>query len=204
MWASVFLDSTCAVCRTPGSHLCRTCRSQVVEGDRPRLVLDGVPVYALGCYSGTLRHVIRAAKNFRSCAILRAFAPVLLRLAANLPSDPVVPIPPSRVGFRRRGYGLAPVIARMLGRPVLNVLRLRDVGTQKGRSANERARHRTMTARQPGVSRVILVDDVLTTGASMRAAMSALASFHCEVVAIVVLAVVPSPGAPLGNSAHFS
>jgi len=204
MWASVFLDSTCAVCRTPGSHLCRTCRLQVVEGDRPRLVLDGVPVYALGWYSGTLRHVIRAAKNFRSRAILRAFAPALVRLAANLPSDPVVPIPPSRAGFRRRGYGLAPVIARMLGRPSLNVLRLRDAGTQKGRSANERARHRTMTARQPGVSRVILVDDVLTTGASMRAAMSALSSFHCEVVAIVVLAVVPSPGAPLGNSAYFS
>jgi predicted amidophosphoribosyltransferase len=92
----------------------------------------------------------------------------------------------------------------MLGRPVLNVLRLRDVGTQKGRTAAERARHRTMTARQPGVSRVILVDDVLTTGASMRAAISALASFNCEVVAIVVLAIVPSPGVPLGNPAYFS
>jgi adenine/guanine phosphoribosyltransferase-like PRPP-binding protein len=54
------------------------------------------------------------------------------------------------------------------------------------------------------VSRVILVDDVLTTGASMRAAISALASFNCEVVAIVVLAVVPSRDAPLGNPAYFS
>ena len=90
------------------------------------------------------------------------------------------------------------MIARMLGRPVLNILRLRDAGTQKGRSAAERARQRTMTARQPRVTRVILVDDVLTTGASMRAAIGALSSVNCEVVAIVVLAVVPSRGTPHG------
>jgi hypothetical protein len=38
----------------------------------------------------------------------------------------------------------------------------------------------------------------------MRAAMSALSSFHCEVVAIIVLAVVPSRDAPLGNPGYFS
>jgi predicted amidophosphoribosyltransferase len=196
VWASVILDSTCVVCRTPGAHLCSTCRSGVAEGERPRLVLDGVPVYALGWYTGTLRDVIRAAKNFRSRAVLRTVAPEVRNLTASLPPQPAVPIPPSRAGFRRRGYGLAPMIARMLGRPVLKVLRLRDAGTQQGRSAAERTRQRTMTARQPRVSRVILVDDVLTTGASMRAAIGALSSVNCEVVAIVVLAVVPSRGAP--------
>ena len=188
MWWNALWDARCVVCAERGGYLCPRCHraatSQPVE-----TTIDGVRVVALGWYSGELRTIIRAAKNYRTRAVIRALGsdlPALVGFAGTT----VVPVPPSRPGMVRRGYGLGMDIARLLPLPIAPVLTLADAGTQRGRSARDRSVNRGITARPVG-STVVLVDDVMTTGATLRAAIRALECAGSTVVLAVVLAIVP-------------
>ncbi|MFM6967835.1 MAG: phosphoribosyltransferase family protein [Microbacteriaceae bacterium] len=80
----------------------------------------------------------------------------------------------------------------MSGRPIRDVLVLRDDGTQRGRGAGERAARRHFEVRGAVPPEAVLVDDVVTTGATVRAAVAALAAKGCRVVGVVALALVPT------------
>lgn len=174
--------------------LCTACRTTIRCGSRPVVAVGSVPVVALGWYATELRAMIRAAKNYRARAVLREVRVDVYGLFDGLPIVPVIPIPPSRPGFLRRGYGLGTEIARMSGRPVVDAVRLVDSGTQRGKSLGERVASRRVSIASTTPDRAILVDDVLTTGATARAAIDALAAHGCRVVAVVVLAAVPVRG----------
>jgi predicted amidophosphoribosyltransferase len=171
--------------------LCDDCRANISNSSRQGFHVSGIPVRSLGPYSGALRDVIRAAKNFRARSVLFSLRHDIHLLFDEVPDVPLVPIPPSLTGFRRRGYGLSMVVARLSGRTVLDALRFRDGETQRGKTALERSFGRSfrVTTRTP--ARVVLVDDVLTTGATMRAAVRALSAQGSQVTGIVVLAAVP-------------
>ena len=125
------------------------------------------------------------------------------RLAAELPRGPaatVVPVPLGPSRRRRRGYNQAEVAARALaaalgGVPVLGSLRrLRDTAPQVGRDGAER-RSNLVGAFQwsgpPPAGVVWLVDDVVTTGTTLDAAVEALqraGTRRIEAVALVVSA----------------
>lgn len=108
------------------------------------------------------------------------------RLGARAP-DPVaiVPVPLGPRRRRSRGYNQARVIAEVLSRipsggPVLEGLaRSRETATQVGRSAaarqsNLRSAFVWVGPRLPAGSLIWLVDDVVTTGATLDAAARAL------------------------------
>lgn len=192
MWWHRIVDARCAVCRTRGTFLCPHCVRDAASMPRS-MTLDGVAVRALGLYTGTLRSVIRAAKNQHARAIMGEFRRQFRQFAAHIDVDvPVVPIPASTPGMRRRGYGLADDIGLMLGRTRVDALRLLDRGTQRGRGATERQRERRIAARPAG-DRVILVDDVITTGATIRVAIRALREVGTDVVLVIVAGIVPTP-----------
>lgn len=102
------------------------------------------------------------------------------------PRAVVVPVPTTRTRRRRRGYNqaavLAEAVAGRLRRPVVRALRRRSGGrTQVSLRPLERDRNvrRAFSARAGEASRVrgrpiLLVDDVLTTGATAGAAVRAL------------------------------
>ncbi|BDA63650.1 ComF family protein [Actinomyces capricornis] len=126
----------------------------------------------------------------------------------------VIPAP-SGAGRRLRGRlvaaGLADAVARgiaehgsLAGGPVLRVLSadvLRRRGGagahQAGRSAHQRRANRAAAPRVLAEVRglpVVLVDDVVTTGATLESCVRALEEAGAHVLAAVVLAATPPPG----------
>ena len=133
-------------------------------------------------YNEVLRRFVLAAKNGGRPDLLRRFGLQLSATAAALnasPSATVSWVPASRHRRRRRGYDQGRVLARMvghtLGQPVRPLLGRAGGDAQEGRTRANRLigpRIRCRVGRSP--HEVILVDDVITTGASMAAAASAL------------------------------
>lgn len=155
---------------------------------------------------------------------VRRVAPALLTVPGPLsgPAEPpggptvrgvlVVPAPSSPAGARRRGEDLVAHLARAVaqgmsdgGAPARDrrCLRLAGHGRDqvglglRGRAANLSGRTRL----RPGVADhlpgtpVLLVDDVLTTGATLAACRRVLTTAGARVLGAVVLAVTPPPGA---------
>ncbi len=121
-------------------------------------------------------------------------------LAEELPwdrFDVLAPVPLHRTKRRERGYNQSAVLARALGGltglPVDErlVVRHRWTRTQTGLSVEERRRNvaGSFRADQPGEGRkVLLVDDVLTTGATASACATVLKAGGCGEVAVLTVA----------------
>ena len=132
-------------------------------------------------------------------------AEVIARTCARPSTGVLAPIPLSTARRRRRGYNQAEAITRELGRrwrlPVEPGIlrRAQDTGTQTALTPDERARNvadafeATRRAAAPpaaegGEAPIILVDDVLTTGATLGAAARPLVGCGWEHVEAVTFA----------------
>lgn len=189
MWWERILDARCVGCGVVGEFVCGRCVREACAAPIATQI-DGVPVYALGRYGGVLRTIIRHAKNRRSQGILRSVVPALRRvMPERFHGIPAVPIPASAPGLRRRGFGLAATIVHIMNGERIDAVSVVDAGSQKGRTASDRRSHRQVTASYAGPS-VVVVDDVITTGSTVRGAIRALRSAGTDVTAVVVLAIV--------------
>ena len=183
-------DTRCVGCGEWGTVACDRCVHQWTAEPHRIITARGVPLIALGEYRGGLRSVILAAKHRGAHAIIRRLGAPLRAVIHPFGDAMVIPMPSSRSGFRSRGYGLSDVMARATGLPIADCLVLDGSASQRGRDRDQR-RIRTMhlTARRPAVgTRVVIVDDVVTTGASVDAAIDACHRSGLRVVGVVVVA----------------
>jgi ComF family protein len=156
-------------------------------------------VDAWGHYRGTLERVLHAFKFQRHDWFAEPFADALRDLVTargDVAFDAVVPVPMSRAKLRRRGYNQAELLARALARrlrlrcdPVLLAKRLerrtQSTLAKAARAANVRGAF-AASARNHAKS-ILLVDDVCTTGETLRAcAASLLGAGAARVCAVVV------------------
>lgn len=181
----------CASCESPGSGLCASCAP--APHDALRFTVDRVPAFALGAYDGALRRAIVAMKH----GLRDPLDPFVALLAAAPVDGVLVPLPTSRGRAAQRGFDQAVEIARRLAkrRNVSCVELLRKRGRpQAGRSRSERLTSSGRFALRgvlPHPAAVTLLDDVCTTGATLRDALATVRGAGIAVSRIVVLARTP-------------
>ena len=200
---ALLLPVRCPVCAAPGAAPCAGCAATL----RPAPSLPppaGVDAcLALFAYEGPARPLVAGLKyrNHRD-----ALAGLAAALAALLPVPPPVdvvtwaPTTPDR--RRARGFDHAELLARAVARrvraPCVGLLDRRPGPAQTGRSGAERRVGPSLRARRPCPPRVLLVDDVATTGATLAAAAAALRGAGATTVVALVAARTPAPGAAAG------
>jgi predicted amidophosphoribosyltransferase len=188
----MLLTCRCPGCDRPDRALCARCRQDIDSPAGP-LPVPGLVVVAWARYDGAARAVVLALKHGGRRDLARYLARQLAPLAP--PVDVVTWVPASASGRRRRGYDqgalVARGVARHLDRPAVALLgRPRRSASRRGQNRLERLGGPDLVVRRPATgARVLVVDDVCTTGASLERAARALrragaVSVHGLVVAI--------------------
>ncbi len=202
--ADLVLPRTCAGCGTPGPALCRRCGRLLTRPREatPRRVPWGMPpTVAAGAYAGPVRPAVAAFKEHGRAELAgplgAALALAVAVHAALLPGRPVllVPVPPTRAALRARGRDcvreLADVAAAELRAAGVDAVRarlLRRTGRVRDSAGLDVAQRRanlagTFTARTapvlPGAV-LVVVDDVVTSGATLTEAAAALAATRLD------------------------
>ncbi len=139
-------------------------------------------VRPLFAYSNDTADMLLAAKNGGRRQILRQLGQAMARSLVDAPSiDYVTWIPATPANRRTRGFDqgrlLAQTVAAGLDVPTRSLLARPAGGIdsgQKGKSRNERLRGAPLVATRQTSARLLLVDDVITTGASLRHGADAL------------------------------
>jgi len=182
------LPARCVGCGKARTYLCDSCVDSM-DVPRPRTIaadgyaFDGVTSAVV--YDGVARDAVHQLKfrNVRAIATYMA-VPMARGISASLALDAVVPVPLHRSRLRERGYNQATLLGRSIAEQIdvpfepTWLTRTHQSGRQveakdvAARQANVRSAFLSSTA-VAGL-RVALVDDVMTTGATLDAAAAAL------------------------------
>ena len=196
--ADLLLGASCPGCDSPGWSLCSECLRTLrsVEAIPPQQL--PVSVVAVAPYRPLLARVIPRFKDEGAWQLSRPLGALLADLVIELdpPADArLVPIPSRPRAVRARGFdhvaALCQVVSRRTGLPCWTGLRRRDIGVdQEGLGRVGRAQNLTGTMFAKGCSSpVLLVDDVVTSGATLSEACRTLSTARVEVINALVLAV---------------
>ncbi len=205
----------CGGCARPGTPWCRRCAAAVSDDPivlAPRVDV-GVPVWAAGRYRGPLQRAVVGLKEHRRTDLIPVLGGVLagslLRLAEWEALPPcaaltLIPAPTRTLAARRRGGDPVTAVARAaayrLGERVSVVPLLRTAAWTRdsaGLSAGRRMANladAVALCREPPPrlrdrrSAVLLIDDVLTTGATAAVTVAVLARRGVHPVGTLVLA----------------
>ena len=171
----------CEACGCDARVLCVKCRTQLFAMAQPECDAAVVAV----AYEGIARRLILNLKYHNRRQVVSVLVELLAqRVTQRIPNigivcDVVTWAPTSTTRVRRRGHDqaelLARRLARVLGVPCRRLLIKTSTNVQTGASREERLQGSVFSARKLGVnSHVMVVDDVVTTGTTLRCTAEAL------------------------------
>jgi ComF family protein len=187
-----------------GEPLCLGCRVELRWLERRPVELAGIATWAPVAYDGPARALVRGLKFGGALGLAGPMAAQVAACAPDgllRPPALLVPVPLDPRRARGRGYNQAERLATALGRRtgmrVADCLRRSGVasGSQVGRGRGERlAALAGAIERRPGArvaERVVIVDDVVTTGGTISACADALHAAGATDIAAVAYALTP-------------
>ena len=213
---SILAPHTCLVCNTEGSLLCPWCADAallpipsrcyrcarltsdyaVCEKCKPKTTLRHVWIRT--DYDGVAKQLLHDYKFARAQAGASAIVLALSDVLPHLPTGTlIVPVPTATVRVRERGYDHALLVARQLAhlkkldydRAVTRLTQSRQVGANRALRLTQ-LEHAFLVAHPRLVkgADVLLVDDVLTTGATLETMARLLKRAGARTVNAVVFA----------------
>jgi ComF family protein len=209
----LFLPLECLGCNAEGDWICSDCLAQTAltrpticvvcgkagqdglcDSCRQSTKLDGA-VSLLPYHFQPIQRLIRAVKFAGQFDGLLFFAHHFRReIERRLPvgSWAMVPIPLSKERQRQRGFNQSLLLSEQLdlGELWLGLDRVRHTSAQAELTASERAKNvrGAFVARAPAPQNVILIDDVVTTGATVREAARALKRAGSQTIWVITIA----------------
>lgn len=213
---ALLLAATCAGCDRPETLLCDACREGIRPAPLVRCTPAGLLVRAAMPFETIAARCIRRLKDDGETMLARPLGAALGEILAGVikeqveveTDDPVrlVPIPTSQSAFRRRGYRVPELLIRRAGAAPDRLLVRRGRRTdQRGLDSASRAENvrGSMRSRPTiGGGSVVLVDDVVTTGATFDEAARTLREAGVRVVSAVALAATPRLGERNANASE--
>ena len=143
-------------------------------------------------YEGEIRKTVLALKNGNERTFARDLAALLVPLGSWQEADVITWVPTTSARACQRGYDHAELISRALGKrvgvPVKRLLLRNDSKAQQGRNRAERLKGPSIAASPLCQGkRVVVVDDVVTTGTTLmtcRTALQAAGALAVELLAV--------------------
>ncbi|MEI7476076.1 MAG: phosphoribosyltransferase family protein [Actinomycetes bacterium] len=203
----ILFPTRCFGCRALGPDICSTCRV-LWNPHLYRSTLDSMHVYSAVLYSPVAKRIILSAKENGIKAaddlIIHALKHSLHLLLRDFEIGILVPAPSRKSSNRKRGRDFLSVITHSIARSeslesMDLLIHTRKVRDQSGLTAHERSENiyqalainRNKLPRLGVDTDVILVDDLLTTGATLLEARRALKVRGVRVIAAITACLSP-------------
>ncbi|MCB9437959.1 MAG: ComF family protein [Anaerolineales bacterium] len=185
---SLVFPDICAGCQRVGHLICSNCLQQLITPFTP-FDADGFDGFTcIGTHSGPLRKIIHALKYEATPRLAQPLGALLTQQLhqQKWSFDTIIPVPLHQHREEERGYNQAKIIAHALvveNTIVMDALaRTRETPTQVGKTAAERktnvndafALKPAFLPQQLEGKRVLLIDDVCTSGATLVACAAPL------------------------------
>jgi predicted amidophosphoribosyltransferase len=216
----LLLPSACAECSLPPTVYCQTCLGRHVAHLVERSYFDSgqpavakkLPGLALSVLDDSVSRAMTAFKERNQFAVARSMVDALLPTECLWQVDLVVAAPSAKANFKKRGFVPAELIAERVAK-CWGLLHMRSALTLVRRVEDQASL--TVEQRQQNLieamrassslagKRILLVDDIVTTGSTIAEAARAVAAAAAEPVAFVVLAETLRRQAPSPHPAGF-
>ncbi|NER99735.1 MAG: ComF family protein [Symploca sp. SIO1B1] len=208
---SLFLKPNCPLCDRPADiELCEYCQRQLkrCQLNQPSYLWQGqLPVFVWGNYGGVLKRALAALKYEDQPQLARPMGHWLGEAWLKSPAAKrakkltAIPIPLHSTKLKQRGFNQAELIAQSFceftgyKQQPQGLERVRATEAQFGLSGEERAQNLTDAfilgknlRQRPPTSPVLLVDDIYTTGATVKSAAKILHQQGISVYGVVAIA----------------
>lgn len=209
---NLFFKSNCPVCDRPADiQLCEYCQKQILRCQFPprKQFSAEVPLLIWGEYKGMLKRAIVSMKYNNHPEIAQPLGYWLAQTWFNTfeletQGLVVVPIPMFPEKQKKRGFNQAELIARSFCQTAdiplksQGLERVRNTEAQFALSAQQRQQNLKdafrvgKQLRQSSGNSVLILDDIYTTGATVKSAISALEKYQIKVAGILAIATTKS------------